>query len=111
MNGLLGTVVALIAIITFFGAAVVYIRGSKDKGTIDTLEKNNEALMARVDLLEKNEASLKIRVEVLEKENGFLLLQRPDAEAIAALHELLEEQGALLARHDIQTLALLRGRA
>lgn len=65
-------IMAAIGIVTFLGAAAVYLRGSKDKGTISTLESNNKALASRVDILEASEEALLIRVDALEKANSTL---------------------------------------
>lgn len=82
-----------IAFVVFLAAAVVYLRGSRDAGTIKTLEKNNEALTERVDILEANEKVLKaeveahkVRIRAVEDENETLRAHRPSAEAIEALH-------------------------
>ena len=40
-----------VAAVLFLGASAVYLRGSKDKGTIDTLERNNRALNEEVGIL------------------------------------------------------------
>ena len=89
-----------IAAVVFFGAVVVYIRGSSDQGTIATLERSNHALTERVDVLESENARSMIerdrltdRVSALEHENATLLAARPSAEAIASLSKAL-------ARHD-----------
>lgn len=118
MNSLLGVagiVSGVVGFVVFLGAVVVYLRGSRDKGTIATLEKNNEALTERVDLLEAERArdkaamdSMSMRLELLERENTALRQQRPSHEAIAELHSLVEDAAALLATHDAQTMAILR---
>lgn len=41
-----------IAAVLFLGSAAVYLRGSRDKGTIEALERNNAALTERVGILE-----------------------------------------------------------
>jgi hypothetical protein len=62
-----------ITFVTFVGAATVYLRGSRDKGTIETLQRNNEALTQRVGILEGDVALRKAadlvkdeRIRVLE---------------------------------------------
>lgn len=42
-----------VAVVLFLGAAAVYLRGSKDKGTIETLERNNRAQAERITILEQ----------------------------------------------------------
>lgn len=96
----LGIIGGLVGLIVFLGTVVVYLRGSRDKGTITTLTNSNAALMERVGLLEANEARLSARVSLLEAENAALLAQRPSAEAIAALMLKLEA-------HDVATLRRL----
>lgn len=98
MSNIIGTVGGLIGFVVFLGAAAIYLRGSRDKGTIATLEQNNKALAERVTLLEQSERRLTERVNLLERENERLLLLRPSAEAIADLT-------AQLTVHDTDTKA------
>jgi cell division protein FtsB len=98
----------VVAVVVFLGGVVVYIRGSADKGTILTLEKNNQALTDWSKTLEAKVQLLEARVGMLEQENADLRLQRPSAEAIAEIRDLVENGSALLAVHDAQTMALLR---
>lgn len=102
-----GLIGGLIGFVVFLGAAVVFLRGSKDKGTITTLEASNAALVERVAILVDNETALKakvaeldVRVKSLEDENTELKRQRPSAEAIADL-------GTRLEKHDADTLAAI----
>lgn len=108
MTDWLGTLGGIVALVVFLGAAVVYIRGSKDKGTITTLESSNRALTERVKVLEDGERLLKaeaaaaaikhtaevdaltLRVTRLEQDNTELRAQRPSAEAIEALFSLCQ---------------------
>lgn len=82
---------AFVSVVVFLGAAIVYLRGSRDKGTIATLERSNAALTERVLLLEKNETQMTVRIDTLEAEN--LVLQRiaNSGDAIAALALSLDE--------------------
>lgn len=100
----LGVIGAVVALVVFLGAVVVYFRGSSDKGTIQTLKDSNDALIQRVGILESDNRDLKTRVVALERENAALRAQRPSAAAIAELQTLVEETGASLAarleRHD-----------
>lgn len=99
MTSALGTSAYVIGIVIFLGTALVYLRGSKDKGTIATLEASNRALNERVDVLEASEARLTARVALLETENRKLEAQRPSAEAIAALSSKVDVlSGALLGK-------------
>lgn len=104
----------LVLFVTFVGSAVVFLRGSADKGTIETLERSNRALNERVALLESenerhtaNEVRLSARVEALERENASLEAARPSAEAIAGIDTKLT---AFIGRADgrgTKALALL----
>lgn len=97
-----------ISIVVFLGAAWVYLSGSKDKGTIATLEANNKALTDRVVILEakdrlneQDKAADRARIAALERENALLLGQRPSADR---LHDIETALGA----HDTETRKLLR---
>jgi hypothetical protein len=112
-----GIVSAFVTLVVFLGAVVVYLRGSKDAGTIKTLETYSAAQDKRITQLEADAARREIelaahaaRIELLEKENKQLRAERPSAEAIAELQTLVEESAALLAVHDRQTMALLRSK-
>ena len=96
----LGIAGGVISIVVFLGAVTVYLRGSRDKGTIETLTKNNAALSERVRVLEDSEKRLETRLGVVERENAALKLQRPSAEAIEGL--LLR-----VIQHDTETKAML----
>ena len=115
----LGLITAAIGCVVFLGAAVVYLRGSRDKGTIATLEASNRALSERVDVLKdelgaekRSREHLATRVASLERENRHLIEQRPSAEAIELVRRLLlthdGEIKVLLARHDRDVKNLLR---
>jgi gamma-glutamylcysteine synthetase len=103
-----GWIGLFVLVISFLGTAVVFLRGSRDKGTISTLEQNNKALTERVTLLEASETRLKadaaivatrhaaeldalnIRVKALENDNAELRSQRPSAEAIEAVYHAVQ---------------------
>lgn len=107
-TSLIGVIGGLVGIVVFLGSVVVFLRGSRDKGTISTLEQNNKALTERVGLLEDSEKRLKadaqadkirhqaeidalnLRVKALEDDNAALRSQRPSAEAIEAVYALLQ---------------------
>lgn len=73
-----------VAVVVFLGAATVYLRGSRDKGTIATLTANNTALAQRVDLLEQEKRALTTRVEAVEQANAVLEGVANSSDAIAA---------------------------
>lgn len=100
-------VLAVIGMTTFLGSVVVFLMGSKDKGTIDTLERSNKSLHERVGVLEGDNSDLKNRVTVLETENQALKAQRPSAEAIAALAEQTQHLDGRLNTHDAETKAMI----
>lgn len=114
MPGWLGALGSALGFVVFLGAVVVYLRGSKDKGTIETLERNNQALTERVGLLEAselrhvaNEAALEARVGVLETEKATLQAQRPSAEKIVEIQRDVASLLGLSRTHDSETRALL----
>lgn len=92
-----------IAAVMFVGAAAVYLRGSKDKGTIATLERNNDALTERVEILEKDNGDLKGRVQVVERENEVLRDVVGAKDEVAALHVALDahHKAAMAGMHQI----------
>jgi hypothetical protein len=89
-----------VVVVGFLGSVTIYLRGSKDAGTIKTLERSNLALNERVAILESNEARLSARVTLLEHENAELHAQRPSAEMLVDMNELLQH-------HDTETRPLL----
>lgn len=107
MPAWLGIITGVIGLVVFLGAVVVYLAGSKDQGTIKTLQNSNAALQERVGVLESGEADLKARVAVLEFENHTLKAQRPSAEAIAALVDQTAHLDGRLDAHDTETKALI----
>lgn len=120
-----GQIGGWIGLVVFVGAVVIYLRGSKDKGTITTLEASNKALTERVDILEASEKRLTaaaeaqqvshkaemdamhVRIETLERENERLLLQRPSADAIEGLHQKLEKHDSDLKTYGREIKKLL----
>lgn len=107
MSQLLTYIVGGVVILSFVGAAVVYLRGSRDQGTIATLERSNRSLIERATVLEGEVARCQIeadrlsdRVYALEHENAALRAERPSAQAIAELTKNL-------ARHDADAKAML----
>jgi cell division protein FtsB len=102
-----GPVGGWIGLVVFLGAVVAYLRGSRDKGTIATLESSNQSLLqwqavAKGEIADlkadatataiKHKAevdALNLRMTAVEHENADLRAQRPSAEAIEAVHSLL----------------------
>lgn len=92
-----------VAVVLFLGAAAVYLRGSKDKGTIETLERNNRALAERIDILEsearEDHARRAIdheRIRSLEQKNKVLEGIANSSELITAQTGLLEQMGKVI---------------
>jgi cell division protein FtsB len=107
MPAWLGVIGGVIGLVVFFGSVVVYLAGSKDQGTIKTLQNSNAALQQRVEVLEDGETDLKARVDALEQENQMLKSQRPSADAIAALVQQTAHLDGRLDTHDDETKALI----
>jgi hypothetical protein len=103
LSWLLGAIV----VVGFLGSVTIYLRGSKDAGTIQTLERSNQALNERVAILEANESRLSARVTLLEHENAELHAQRPSAEMLVEMRSLLEQHVEELRHHDMETRPLL----
>lgn len=122
MNGaqtLLALLGGAVVVITFIGTAVVYLRGSWDKGEFARLERAIESRdreieglrhdVARVEheknedvsRLEHEKDALAVRVDALETENARLAALRPSAEAIAALDTFIRED------HDVTAKKIL----
>lgn len=96
MPAWLNILLGLVVIVGFAGSAIIYLRGSRDKGTIEALERNNRALSERVQILEEDAARCAHRLEVLEKENKDLRAQRPSAKEIAEILRLTKLEFRIL---------------
>jgi hypothetical protein len=101
--------------VLFLGMVAAYLRGSRDKGTIATLEANSRAQAGLMETLKAELAQektarerLAARVAVLERENTSLLAQRPSAEVIAQIGEDVDLLRVQLHKHDADTKAILR---
>jgi hypothetical protein len=77
-----------IAIVLFLGSATVYLRGSKDKGTIVTLTQNNAALTERVAILEASDLAKTTQINALTAAN--LVLQKT-VNSSELIHDLRED--------------------
>jgi cell division septum initiation protein DivIVA len=107
-----------IAVVGFLAAATVYLRGARDKGTIETLQRNNQALLERVDIQaakiielensgntcnEKIEAQIKT-IEVLQNTTNsrelILQIAEDNKRLIAAVQENMARFATEI-RHDI----------
>lgn len=79
-----------VGVVLFLGAATVYLRGSRDKGTIETLTRNNAALDERVRILETSEAANKLQIAALTQANRVLTNTVNSSELIIGLRADLE---------------------
>lgn len=101
-----------IGIVLFLGAATVYLRGSKDKGTIETLNRNNAALTERVGILEASDLAKKAQIEALTSANLVLQNTVNSSELIGDLRQDLSShheaamQGLELVHADLAGLPL-----
>lgn len=98
MSPVLEWLPAAVAVVVFLGAALVYLRGSKDKGTIETLSRNNAALNERVQVLENEAVTHKAedaknvaRIAALEQEKSVLESVANSSEKIAQLRTEVTE--------------------
>lgn len=82
---ILGVVGLVIGLIGAVAAIVVYLRTSVDKGTIEALRRNADALRDRVQLLETSDTAKTAQIESLQRENTILASVPSSAEAIKAL--------------------------
>jgi hypothetical protein len=111
----IGWILALVVIIPVLAVATVYFRGSKDKGTIDTYDRNFKAQEAYIARLEADAARNKLdadrtgaRLSLSERENTQLRAQRPSAEVIARLATDLDSLRVELHKHDLDIKRLLK---
>jgi hypothetical protein len=74
----------------FLGAAAVFLRGSKDKGTIASLSSSNASLWEKVRLSDDETKDLKTRVDVLEATKQALTEAVTQAARVQALHETVQ---------------------
>lgn len=105
----------LVALVLFLGSVVVYLRGSKDKGTIETLERNSKAQSERIGILEAEDERKTEKIKQLEtaldterterqQERETLVNIANSSEAIAALRE---ETLSRLGEHHTQVMTVL----
>lgn len=98
MTDILGWLSPAIAAVLFLGAAAVYLRGSRDKGTIATLSANNAALAERVKILEDGEAERSKKLAAIEAENARLTTMVTARDMIAELATELKTHRATLVK-------------
>jgi hypothetical protein len=76
-----------ISAVIFLGAAAVYLRGSRDKGTIATLTASNAALTERVKILETSDAAKTAEISGLVASNLTLQNTVNSSELIVDLRD------------------------
>lgn len=98
-----GALIALfglaIAAVSFIGSAFVYLRGSSDKGTMESQKRSIDALSTELKIEQDKRVALEIRVAKLETENAELkelVHHLPELERIEAkLDDVLRQLGEL----------------
>lgn len=100
--GYIGTAVGLVL---FLGAVAVFLAGSRDKGTIESLQRSNAALETELAITNSKCAALETRVKALETENEVLLASVSHSEEIRQLQADVNQLKADVA----EMLVLLRG--
>lgn len=86
----LGYISAAIAVVSFIGVAFVYLRGSADKGTIESQGRLIKSLQEEnADLIRKT-TNLTERVAAVEAENGVLRSAVGHTEEVKALQSTLD---------------------
>jgi hypothetical protein len=89
-----------IAVVVFLGAATVYLRGSKDKGTIATLTASNAALTERVAVLETDALAKATQIDALTTANHVL------TNTVNSSAQIAELQADLDRHHDAAMVGL-----
>jgi cell division protein FtsB len=114
----LQTISTGIAILVGIAFIIVFVKGGFNTATISSQQHQIDAYKGEIDALErrvnsheKTMAEQGQQIAVLQKENELLRAQRPSAEAIAAVLELLKMHDQRLMEHDTKTLLALRGEA
>lgn len=112
----IGAIGGLVGIVVFLGAAASFLRGSKDKGTIATLESSNQSLLqwqsvakAEIEGLKTSLNKAEARIGALEQEKVALLAQRPSAEVLANLTHRLDEHDQTMQQLGEKIMAKIQG--
>lgn len=100
LQQILGVVGPIIGVIGAVAAIIVYLKTAIDKGTIEALQRNANALRDRVQTLESSDSTKTARIEALERENKILANVPSSAEAIKQLD-------AKLTNHHTETMRIL----
>lgn len=102
MNEMVGAIVGAIAIVSFVGTCVVYLRGSADKGTIESQKRLIEAQGDEIEVLTRRVTVAETRVATVEAENKTL------RGAVTHVEEIVEMQATLDRNHSEQVAVLGR---
>lgn len=108
MWSLLSNIGAAIAFVVFIGAAVVYVRGSRDKGTIASQASLLTALKDELAHEKGERQKLEVRVAALESENENLRAQRPSAEVLKQISDDVDSMRVELHRHDLEVKSVAK---
>lgn len=88
---LLGWIGTAIGVVAFLGAVAVFLRGSADKGTIESQARSITALNAELGITNVRCDKLDTRVNALENENEVLRAAVSHSEEIRQLQTDLSE--------------------
>ena len=80
-----------VAVVLFLAAAAVHLRGSRDRGTIRTLNDSNAALTESLRLVRVKAAEQEKRIEILEADKVTLVNIATASDQIQQLQEALRE--------------------
>lgn len=102
MNDTLPVVGAAIGIVSFVGLCFLYLRGSADKGTIESQERLIKAQGDEIEDLTRRVTRAETRVATVEAENKTL------RSAVTHVEEIVEMQATLERNHSEQIAVLGR---
>lgn len=102
MTNILLVLGGAITVITFIGLCFVYLRGSADKGTIESQERLIKAQGEEITDLTRRVARAEARVATVEAENSTL------RKAVTHVEEIVEMQQTLDRNHSEQVAVLGR---
>lgn len=102
MTNILPVLSGAIALVAFIGLCVVYLRGSADKGTIESQDRLIKSRGDEIEDLTRRVVAAETRVAAVEAENAILRRAVSHVEEIVELQQTMErnhsEQVAVLGR-------------
>lgn len=107
MTNLLTIISGAIGLIAFIGLCFVYLRGSADKGTIESQERLIKARGEEIDDLTRRVAVAESRVAAVEAENKTLRGAVTHVEEIVQMQQTLERLGEAADRNHSEQVAVL----